>query len=329
VSAESAPLLSLILVTDGWPAIRDVVRCLGKQTIRERLELVVVLDAEHRFGRRDELAAFGSVHLVEVDAAAVAAVHPARVAGVRAAHAPIVYFAETHSFPEPELCAELLAAFERSPCTAVGAGMLNANPDSMLSWAGLLLDYGQWLAGGIEGPRDHVAGHNGAYRRQALLAYGDRLGELMRADTVLTAQLRADGHRFHFAPAARTRHLNVSRLRPFLLERFAAGREFAAARVAGAPLLRRLLFVAGSPLIPLIRLLRVRDQVARVDAAHRPPWRALPALCLALVTSAAGELWGYAFGASASGALRLAEIEVHRSRFVAGDWRAHLGLDEG
>jgi hypothetical protein len=150
----------------------------------------------------------------------------------------------------------------------------------------------------------------------------------MRADTVLTDRLHSDGHRLFFQPAARTRHLNVSRFGPWLVERFAAGREFAAARVAEAPLARRMLLVAGSPLVPAVRLVRIVCHLARREPPHRPGLRVVPALLGALLVSAAGELSGYACGSSARGARRLAEIEVYRSRFVAGEWRSRLGLED-
>ncbi|MCM2269888.1 MAG: hypothetical protein NDJ75_07290 [Thermoanaerobaculia bacterium] len=318
-----APEISVILVTERFDTVRDVVRCLVAQTMRDRLELVLVTGAAAELGPRDDLAALAAVQIVEVGAAAMAEVHPARVAGIHAARAPIVAFGETHSFPEPDFCAELLAAHRGGDWVAVGPGMLNANPESVLSWSGLLLDYGAWLAGAPGGPCEHVAGHNGAYRREPLLAYGDELAELMRADTVLTARLHADGHRFYFAPAARTRHLNVSRPRSWILERFAAGREFAAARVADAAAPRRLLFVAGAPLIPAVRLLRILRLVARLAPANRPPLSSLPALVGALLISGAGELCGYAFGSSDRGRRHLAEIEIYRARHVDG-WSFEL-----
>jgi len=326
--AEPQLEVSLILVTDAYPSIRDVVRYLRRQTVRDRLELVIATGCAADLESRDDLSAFAAVEVVEVGAGELAAVHPARVAGVRAAHAPIVVFGETHSFPEPDYCEALVAALRSGPWAAVGPGMLCANPDSALGWSGLLLDYGAWLAGGAAGPRPHVSGHNGAYRRDVLLSYRERLTDLMRADTVLTAQLNADGYRCYFEPSARTRHLNVSRLGSFAVERFAAGRQFAAARVAGASLARRLSFVAGSPLIPSIRLVRIARQLARIDASHRPGPRVIPALLVALALSGAGELCGYAFGPSARCARQLAEIEVHRTRHVAGEWRAGLGLED-
>lgn len=317
---DRAPQISVILVTDRFSTVSQVVRCLQEQTIRDLVEIVLVTDSIAGLGEMDDLSQFAGLRLVEVGARELAELHPARLAGVRGASAAIVVFGETHSFPAPDYCERLLATHRSGEWAAVGPGMLSANPASAIGWSGLLLDYGAWLAGSTSGPCVHVAGHNGAYRRDVLLGYGDRLAELMRADTVLTAQLHADGHRFYFDAAARTRHLNVSRPASWIRERFAAGREFAAARVADDPLARRLLFALGSPLIPAIRLLRVARQVARVEPVLRPGLRILPAVLVALAVSAAGELCGYLFGSSARGARRLAEIELHRQQHVA-DWR--------
>lgn len=316
MATDCTPGIAVILVTDRAATVRRVLHALLRQTIVDRIELVLVSDASVVPGELPDLSRFAAVQRVEVTSAELDAAHPARLAGVRAASAAIVVFGETHAFPEPDCCERFLARLATAEWAAVGPGMLNANPETAISWSGLLLDYGAWLAGSPSGPCEHIAGHNGAYRRDVLLSYGDRLPALMRADTILTAQLHADGHRLYFDSAARTRHLNVSKRASWFVERFAAGREFAAARVAGAPFPRRLAFVAASPLIPAVRLVRILRALGRVEAALRPGARILPALIVALVVSAAGECCGYAFGSSPRAAGALAEIELHREPHV-------------
>jgi hypothetical protein len=316
LSADRRPELSVILPADVFDTIRDVVRCLAEQSARDLLELVVVSPSAAALGLPEEVRkSFGAVQVVEVGEMGFAELYRARVAGVAAATAPVVVFAETHSFPEPGW-AEALIEAHRGPWVGVGPVLLNANPESAVSWSNLLMDYGDWVGAGSPGPRPHVPGHNGAFKRDALLAYGPALADVLHPDTRLTDDLRARGHAMYFEPAARTRHLNVTRPGSWLVERLDAGREFAAGRAWEWPLWRRLAYAAGSPLIPLVRLRRIAGDIRRIGSAPGLGPRILPALLVGLGVSAAGELVGYLFGPSRGAARRLAEIELHRARHV-------------
>ena len=72
----------------------------------------------------------------------------------------------------------------------------------------------------------------------------------MTADTIMHAEFRARGQELFLEPAARVDHLNVSRLRWALIERFESGRTFAGMRARGWSWPRRLAYALGSPLIP-------------------------------------------------------------------------------
>jgi hypothetical protein len=232
---------------------------------------------------------------------------------VRAAAAPVVAMGETHSYPQPGW-AEALIETHRGPWGGVGPAIVNANPRSTIGWSNLLLDYGPWVEAADAGPADDIPGHNGSFKREALLEYGPRLEAMMESDSQLVADLRARGHRLYLEPRARTAHLNVSRPGPWMLERVAAGREFAGLRCARWSRVRRAAYAFGSPLIPAVRLVRVVAQLRWRGALGLLP-RVFPALAVALVFSAAGEAIGYAAGRGSP--RRLYEMELHRVRYVA------------
>ena len=71
---------------------------------------------------------------------------PARAAGILAATAPIVFVGETHSFPDSKFAEVLLAGFS-GPWTSITPAFDNANPDSAMSWAAFISDYGRWARG--------------------------------------------------------------------------------------------------------------------------------------------------------------------------------------
>src|SRR5262249_33953331 len=111
----------------------------------------------------------------------------------------------------------------------------NANPGTLMSWANLFIHYGPWLAPVRGGVWPLIPGHNSAYRRDAVLAFGDRLAPLMEAETVLHWELRAAGHQIGLAPDATVAHMNMSVIGESMRESFYWGRLFASNRSKGAP----------------------------------------------------------------------------------------------
>ncbi len=112
------------------------------------------------------------------------------------------------------------------------------------------------------------------------------------------------------------RHLNVCRLRPFVVERFHAGRIFAAARSSAWPRWRRQAYALAWPLVPAVRLVRIGRDLRRIGRLTTlAPRLALP-LLLGPVVRAAGEALGYTSGRGGSTAA-IAEIELRRADYAA------------
>ena len=301
--------LSVILATDRFDTIRDVVRHLNAQTARERLELVVVTPSAFEV----EETGFGGVRVVESDAEAID-VASLRAAGVNAASAPAVLLAETHSFPAPDSLERLIER-HRDSWVAVGQAICNGNPETMRSWTNLFLDYGPWTDPSAGGEMRELPTHNSSFKRAELLACGEQLPELLRYSEGITAILRARGGRLYLEPRARTFHVNVSRATSWVVERSAAGRAYAASRAEGWPAWRRAVYACGSPLIPLVRGRRVLRHIRRTGRSAELLPRILPALVVGLAVSALGELAGYALGPGRAPRL-VGEMELRRMPHV-------------
>ncbi len=316
------PALSSILVTpDDYAAIAKTMQHLSAQTIAEQIQLVIVAPRADRIHvPPEEKASFHSVTLVEITALGSLAV--AKAAGVAAALAPVVAFNEDHSFPEPGWAAAMVDAHRRG-FAGVAPQMKNGNPASALSWAAMFLHFGGAVEpeNGFESSHP-AASHNMSYTRAALLEMGDRLSELMLAELFLHEALGARGHRFWVEPAAATRHINVSRVRPAILHAWYGGRMYGGLRRAfGAwPLVRRIVYAGGSALIPLLRLSRVLPQLRRTRSGRTLIPRVLPAMAMILTVHAAGEAVGYLFG---MGNTRnsYSDFETHRERHVRPEER--------
>lgn len=309
------PELSYILVTDVYETIRPVVDRIRRQTAGDRVELVVVVGSH-------ELAGPALRHAGELAGVCVVehspdALGPARAAGIRAATAPLVFVGETHSYPQPDLV-EALVARAAEGWDVVVPAIGNANPISAPSRAGLLSDYGTWDEGMPAGEITAYPVYNAAFRREALLAFGDGLGAALGHDDTLRLAFQRAGRRAFFEPAAHLAHVNLARFGPFVRERFAGGMLIAHGRSRKWGLGKRFAYLAGSPLIPLVLFRRL---LPGLDAAKRSgrgaDAKTLALIALGLLLKAAGEAQVYAGLWNPKAAAAVHEYELHKLAYAA------------
>ncbi len=243
-------------------------------------------------------------------------------AGVRQANAPVVTYAEEHSYPAPGW-AEALINAHRQSWAVVGAAIANANPGNMISWASLFTDFGPWVEPAEAGEIGHLPWHHAAYKRTILLEYGPKLEAMLETEGILHRDLQANGYRLYLESAAKTNHVNISLLDSYMGAEFHGARMFAANRVRSAkwPIFRRLLYICGMPFIPFVRLQRVPRQIFRSGRERELLPGILPALILGLIADALGQLTGYAFGAG-DAAKRRVSFELTRYQHITEQDRA-------
>jgi glycosyltransferase involved in cell wall biosynthesis len=315
MSDRRSPHLSVIVITpDHYRTIRNTIRRLRAQTIREQLEVVIVAPSSDQL-ELDESEMEGFLQFRIVEIGSLRSTAEARAVGIRRASAPIVALVEDHVFPARDW-AEALVKTHQGPWAAVGPVMANANPHSLVSWANLLIEYAPWLDPSSGGIADHLPGHNSTYKRQVLLDYGDQLEAMLEVESVLHWDLRAKGHQLYLESKARTFHQNFSSPLPSLSLRFQGGRLFASSRARPWPIWRRVLYAGGAPLIPLVRSLRIVRELYRPGRPRHLLPRVLPALMAGLIVDGVGEMVGYAFGPGQAMA-RLSDMEFHRHRYLA------------
>lgn len=311
------PLLSVILASDNIERVTTVIQSLAAQTIAEKIELILVLSSPDSTSMLSRLSAdFHSVQTVDVPS--IVPLSLARAKGVRVATAPFVFIAETHAFPDPELAEKLIDSLS-AEWSMVVPGFRNANPDSALSWAGFLSDYGAWAQTLKGGEIDRAPSHDAAFRRSVLLEFGERLQNALTFGDELYLTLRARGQRTFFQPEAGIQHVNISRFRSFVRERYLSGVLIGGYRSARWGLPRRLVYGFGSPLIPIVILSRIRDGVREAGRTQSLPANTIPALVLGAVLKAAGEMRGYFFGASRGAEEGMTGYEVRKLAFNAGE----------
>lgn len=292
--AKVPPDLSVILVTpDCYGTIRQTIRSLREQTVHDRLEIVIVAPSERTLGLVEkELEAFQSVRVIKFGE--IKTLAAARVAGIRAASAPLLALGEDHAFPEPGW-AEALIEAHRHSWAAVGPAFLNGNP-GLMSWIGLVMDYGRWLEPVAGGVTDDVSGHSSSWNRSRLLDYGPALERMMQAPTLLHWDMQAKGHRLYLEPAAKVRHVNITRLPSYVLDHFYGARVFAAARAQNWPWFQRLFYVGATPVLMARTLRGWLGHIRRAGLDSELFPKAWPLLLLSLTTWTLGQMVGYGLG---------------------------------
>jgi hypothetical protein len=311
---NTEPALSVVLATpDTYGSIHLTMRYLRTQTVRDRLEILLVGPSPDALQpAAGDLSVFWGYQMIPVGP--VTSIARANAAGVRRARAPLVALAEDHCFPEPSWAAALIAAHE-GPWAVVGPAIRNANPSTVVSWCDFVVGYGPWMDPVTAGPARFLPGHNSCYKKAVLLAYGDRLDEMMEAETVLHFDLERRGYKLRLEPAARAAHTNFALASSWLPVMFHQGRLFGASRARAWGAARRLLYGAAAPLIPAVRLCRCLRELTRPGRPkHRIP-RLLPMLGLGLVFDGIGQMVGYLLGAG-DAAARVARYEFHRFHHV-------------
>ncbi|HEY7534612.1 MAG TPA: glycosyltransferase [Thermodesulfobacteriota bacterium] len=315
----SVPLISVVIVTpDNFTTIRKTIEYLRNQTAKNQMEIVIVAPSKaHLNLERSALDDFTSVKVVEVGN--LESVAWGNATGIRQATAPVVVLAEDHSYPDPTWGEALIRA-HRLSWAAVGPVVKNANPESALSWADFLTGYGPWIDPTPAGVATHLPGHNCSYKRAILIEYGNKLESLLQAESVLHWDLRSRGFEIYLEPEAKISHTNFSKLSSWIPVHFLSGRVFAAARSKNWPLFKRIIYIAGAPLIPVIRLCRSISEMLKPGRLQNMSLsmkiRILLLLVLGLVINGAGELIGYTIGPGHSKE-KLSSYEFYRYRHLS------------
>ena len=292
--AERPALSAIVLVKDSYDSIRQLMDCLRRQTTAGQIEIVFVSPSAAQLKLREpELECFHSWLVVEIGR--IKSIAHGYAAGIRRAQAPVVALTQDHAFPDSRW-AELFIAAHQQEWAAVGPRVTNGNPDTTVSWADFYISYGEWTHPDSSGAVRHLPGHNSSYKLRVLLEYEDELDYLLEAESILHRRLNAAGYKLMLESNTCTAHLNYASWSSWLPKRYYQGRQFASTWARLWSRSRRFMFVAGSPLIPWIRLGRIQGHVRREQGSGFL-LKLMPSLVLGLLAEGIGQATGYACGA--------------------------------
>jgi hypothetical protein len=290
--------------------------CLGAQTAAQRIEVLVVTPSASEIDR-DALGAARFAALRTIEVGPITKRGHAAAAGIHEATAPVVCLLEDHSYPEPEWAAALLKAHAQ-PWAGVGPCVENANAGTAISRVTFWFSFPGMSGPQEAGPRTLIPWHNTAYKRDILVGYGARLGELLQWEGNLQADLLARGHQLYLEPAARTHHLQGTAFRAALGIHFQCGRILGGLRAETArwPWWRRAAYAAAMPLFPLVKFRQTAPEIRHMGVTTPDIVAAGPALVTMLTAMAVGEAFGYLTGVG-DATDRLQDYDLHRTAHLS------------
>lgn len=174
----------------------------------------------------------------------------------------------------------------------IGGVIENHAGSTARDWAVYLLRYVSFAPPQIARRVEEIAADNAVYRRTLIQQEPDLLQQGFWEPS-FHARFRAAGFGLALDPGLRAIHRNRYTAGQFFVQRFAHGRAFGLARAHSLPIVKRMLLVALSPLLPLIFLRKI------VVAARQNPYtrnnlpRALPWLLFFLLGWGLGEARAY------------------------------------
>jgi hypothetical protein len=119
-------------------------------------------------------------------------------------------------------------------------------------------------------------------------------------------------------------HVNISLTGSYLAMSYAGGRVFGASRASQWSVGRRVLYALLFPLVPLLRLKRLLQQLDTPQKRRKSKfWKTVPLIMVGLVCHAFGEAVGYLLG-SGNIIAKYTNYELNRREYVTPAERAVL-----
>lgn len=197
----------------------------------------------------------------------------ARNAGIKRAKGDILVFIDSDCIAEPGWLQGMWAAHQSGDWHVVGGAVVNGNPDSLVSWAGYMKEFSEYLPQARAGLVHSLPTCNISYRREIFERYGGYEGRYYpQEDYLFHWRLIKGGEKIFFEPSIQVRHFHRARLSDYLRHsrRFGVvtARVLKITDLPGAFFARRPwlapLFI---PFLPFIKFTRTCARFLRVN-----PW---------------------------------------------------------
>lgn len=233
---------------------------LRNQVLRDPVELIWV-DADPQAGSLD-VSGPGLVPRI-VPASGLTYAQAAAL-GLSEAKGEYVAFLEDHAFARENWAQSVIDTFSESDAALVNYSFDDAEPQTYLSRAFLMAEYGRWMHPTRPGPVPIPACNNIAYRRAVLerWAKDKSLSDWLQAEYLLHRRIQSEGGLCLQATDAIVEHEDWFRFTDGLRANSVMKRYNAASASTSWSLPRRLFYAAGMAAAPPLHLLRLASSIA-------------------------------------------------------------------
>jgi hypothetical protein len=276
---------------NGWPDLEGYLAELERERAAVALEVLV----PERCGAEVRSAVARRFPWVQVlPVSRETTIPQMRALAFREAQAPTVAVIEDHVLV-PAGWAERMLEARAAGARVVGGGVVNAATQRTVDWAAFLCEYSHLVTPLRAGAAQWLTGNNTAYER-ALLGECREVVESGRWEDVLHDAIRQRGVELWCRPEIWVHHKKHYTVFEYTTQRFLYSRAFAAARVEGEGLVRRLMHGALAFALPPVLFARIVTRVWRSGRHRAELVRSLPLLAVFVCAWAAGEVVGAWFG---------------------------------
>lgn len=286
------PRMSVVVASNNArPSIRECLAVLVDHGRGDDVEILVI-DNSHDGSAKIVKDDFPDVKLIPAPPSAL--IPELWGLGMRESRGRIVAITTAHFVPARDWVGAMLEAQEGA-VAGVGGAIESVESAALVDWAVYFCRYSQYMLPFERGFAREIAGDNASYKREHI----DRYRHVWQNgfwELAVHAELRKAGLPLLLTPSVVVFHHRSFGLGGFVRQRFWHGMQFGRDRAARLRWPRRALYIALSPAIPFVFLLRIARQVFG-KRRHRAKFvGALPALGLFLLAWSCGELLGYLRG---------------------------------
>ena len=216
-----------------------------------------------------------------------------RVPAVRAASGDVIAITEDFCVPDPDWCAQIVAAFAEPAVAAVGGGMeMHGDRIGLVEWAFFLYDYGLYVQPVPDGAARQFTDTNVAYRADVIRALAHVWQNGFYIPMVNDA-ISAAGHAMRLSSRIVVRQRRSVTIGGVCREVCRNGRNYGRSRVQYASLGERFKRVVLMPLVPLVLVQRRFGAVRRVTRGVARLIGTTALVMLFATSWTCGELLGY------------------------------------
>ena len=214
----------------------------------------------------------------------------ARNIGIQQAYGEILCLIDSDCLAASDWLQKIAAAHEGNNYAAVGGAVLNANPESLVGWAGYFAEFREFFPFQLPQVTPHLATCNIAYTRQVFEQYGTFPSDFYpQEDLVFHLNIASRGGSILFDPAIQVAHTNRTAIQDFFKHQFRIGcitsqvlRAFPT--LAGSRIARsRLMTLFAAPFLPIVKFFKTFRVAAMSQIYLRSFLPAAPLLFIGLL----------------------------------------------